>query len=134
MRWRGASGFNLTEALIAIAIVAILITAAIPQYRKTVDRNYRQQAQDILMTIYYGEQAYKVTNNKFIAPGTNWNAIFMDNPHVGDPSPVTFVVTSESDTTFTATATRAAASSPCGGKTMTINKEREVGGSWLTCP
>ena len=72
MRWRDASGFNLMELMITVAIIAILVAAAIPQYTKAMERNYRQQATDILTTIYYGEQAYRVVNGKFI-PAPPWN-------------------------------------------------------------
>ena len=132
--WRDSSGFTLAEALITVAIIAILATVALPQYGKAVERNYRQQAQDILTTIYYGEKAYQVTNNKFITPGGNWNAIFMDDPQVGTNPPITFSV-SGAGATFTATATRAGGSL-CAGRQLTITQVSppKATGSWETCP
>ena len=53
------AGMTLTEVLIAVSIVAILASLALPQYRKKLEVNYRQQAQDLLTTIYYGERAFR---------------------------------------------------------------------------
>ena len=133
-RWRDASGFNLMELMITVAIIVILVAVGLPQYGKAIERNYRQQAQDILTTIYYGEQAYKAENNKFIITA-KWNDIFMENPQVGVVPPITFAVTAAGATTFTATATRAGGGQ-CGGRTLTINEGGPTGvvGSWLTCP
>ena len=100
------SGVTLTEVLIVVVILAILAAVALPQYSKTIEVNYRQQAQDLLTTIYYGERAYRLANDKFIEPGGTWETIFMDNPAVGDPAPITYAVTAADDS-FTATATRA---------------------------
>jgi prepilin-type N-terminal cleavage/methylation domain-containing protein len=131
---RDRAGFTFIELLMVVIVLAILLVVAIPQYRKTVERNYRQQAQDILTTIYYGEKAYRVVNDKFIIPPA-WADIFMDNPQVGAPPPITFAVTAAAAKTFTAQATRAAGSGPCAGQTMTINEAGPpAAGPWLACP
>ena len=114
-----------------VIILAILVVAAAPQYRKAVEWNYRQQAQDLLTTIYYGERAYRLVNNKFVVPAS-WNDIFMDDPHVGASPPINFAVTSASAATFTATATRA--SGTCAPQALSINESRTITGGWLTCP
>lgn len=128
------SGVTLTELLITVLIMSILAAIALPQYRKTMEVNYHQQAQDLLTTIYYGERAYRLANNKFVDPAGTWSAIFMDNPAVGAPPPITYAVTAANTTTFTATATRAAGSGMCAGDAMTLNENRSFGGSWLGCP
>ena len=124
----------MTEVLIAVAIIALLVSVAIPQYRKTVERNYRQQAQDILTTIYYGEKAYQVVRNTFTG-APPWVDIFMDDPHVGATPPINFTVAAAAKT-FTAQAARAAGSGPCAGQTMTINETglSSIAGPWLACP
>ena len=115
-----------------VAIIAILAAVAVPRYGKAIERNYRQQAQDILTTIYYGEQAYRVTNNTFIIPAL-WSDIFMDNPQVGAAPPITFAVTAAKAATFTAKATRSGGQ--CGGRTLTITETGPPGvGTWGTCP
>ena len=133
------TGMTLMEVMIAVSIVAILTSMALPQYRKTLEVNYRRQAQDLLTTIYYGERAYRLANNKFIDPVGNWNTIFMDNPQVGASPPINFAVAVAAGPppTFTASATRAAGSGPCAGLAMTIDENRNLGGAWLLptpCP
>ena len=121
------------EMLMVVVVVAILSSVALPQYRKTLEVNYRQQARDILTTIYYGERAYRLTKNKFVVPAA-WSDIYMDNPAVGASPPITFAVTAAAASTFTATATRAAGSGPCASRVLSINETRTVAGAWLTCP
>lgn len=125
------SGVTLAEVLIAVAIVAILASVALPQYQKTIERNYRQQAQDLLTTIYYGERAYRLANNKFLKT-TTWTDIFMDDPHVGATPPINFAVTGATTTQFKASATRSGGT--CGGKALSIDETRNIAGSWTACP
>jgi len=120
-------GFTLAEVLVTIVIVGILAAIAIPRYRKTIERGYWREAQDLLMTIYHGERAFFFTNTAYCdadnptgAPCTGWRSIHMDNPNLGS-IPVTFSVTA-SGSSFTATATRADGS----GRTMTIDQNRNV--------
>jgi type IV pilus assembly protein PilE len=127
------AGVTLMEVLITVAIVAILAAVGLPQYRKAIERNYRQQAQDLLTTIYYGERAYRLANGKFVVPVT-WNDIFMDDPHVGAAPPIDYAVTAAAANTFTATATRPAGTGPCAGQTLTIDETRTIAGPWLGCP
>ncbi|OGX41156.1 MAG: hypothetical protein A3C53_06330 [Omnitrophica WOR_2 bacterium RIFCSPHIGHO2_02_FULL_68_15] len=117
--------------LIVVVILAILAAVALPQYSKTIEVNYRQQAQDLLTTIYYGERAYRLANNKFVIPAA-WSDIFMDNPAVGG-APITFEVTAAAEDTFTAAATRAGGTL-CNGQAITIDQDRALLGAWLTCP
>lgn len=129
------SGVTLMEVLIAVSIVAILASFAIPQYRKTFERNYRQQAQDLLTTIYYGERAYRLANGQYLkVPPGLWTDIFMDDPQVGAPPPITFAVPAAAANTFTATATRPAGTGVCASKTLSIDEKRTMTGTWLTCP
>ncbi len=121
------------EVLITVTIIAILASVALPQYRKTLEVTYRQQAQDLLTTLYYGERAYRLGNNKFVVPAT-WQDIFMDDPQVGVPPPITYAVTAAAASTFTAEATRAAGSGVCASKVLSIDQSRKITGGWLTCP
>ena len=127
------SGFTLMEVLMVVVVVAILSSVALPQYRKTLEVNYRQQARDILTTIYYGERAYRLLNNKFVVPAA-WNDIYMDNPAAGASPPSSFAVTAAAASTFTATATRVAGSGPCASRVLSINETRTIAGTWLACP
>lgn len=127
----GASGFTLTEVMVAVGIVAILASIALPQYRKTVETAYKREAEDLLMTIYYGERAYFVTNSKYVNPAPNWNEIYMEDPNLGS-IPVAFSVTAPGPT-FTASAQRGPGG-PCANNVLQIDQTRKVSGSWCGCP
>jgi type IV pilus assembly protein PilE len=131
MDLRRRAGFTMHEVLIALVILAILTAIALPQYQRTVEFNYRQQARDLLTTIYYGERAYRVSNTKYVVPA-NWNDIYMDDPQVGSPAPINFAVTKATANAFTAKATRSGGM--CGGRFWTVDETRTFGGNWGTCP
>lgn len=133
----GVVGFTLAELMVTVAIVSILAAVALPQFQKTIRRGHHQAAEDILRTIYAGEQVYESINNTFLpltvtSPSCNdpinpdWCEIFMDNPNVAaSPLPVTFTVTTPTATTFTATATY---TPPEPDKTMSIDQSQTIVG------
>jgi type IV pilus assembly protein PilE len=117
-----ARGFSLAEVLIAVVVVGILAAMALPRYGRTVERGYWRAAQDILQTVYSGEQVYEAANGTYVNPATcapAWRCIYVDNPNTG-AIPVTFLVGGVSATTFTARATRKV------GVFMTIDQNRNL--------
>ena len=60
-------GFTLIELLIAITIVSILVSFAVPQYLKTVERAKDSEAKANLMLIQAAEKIYKLEANQFYA-------------------------------------------------------------------
>lgn len=120
-------GFTLLETLIAVAVIAILVAIAIPQYAKAVQRSHWRTARDILQTIYAGEQVYETDNAAYVDPAacpTPWRCIYMDNPNT-PTLPVTYAVGGVAKTTFAATATYTPT-----GKTQTVDQDRTWGGTW----
>ena len=125
--------FTLFEVLMAVMIVGMLAGLGIPTYRKTVERGYWREAQDLLLTIYYGERAYFTSNGAYFGPLDQtstmaaWRTINMDNPNLGSSPPVTFSVTA-AGATLTATATRTQQTPP---QSMTIDQNRTINtASW----
>ena len=115
-------GMTLMELLVAVSIVGIMASFAVPQYRRTIERSYWQSAQDLLYTIRAGEEVYwnqpgNATYINLTTAAPNWGDIYMDNPNVGNPVPATFWVTGANGTNFLATARRTGS-----GRCMSINK------------
>ena len=141
---RPRGGFTLLEVLIVNGIVAILASVAVPTYLRTVERAYWSEAQDLLLTIYYGERSYFFRNGFYrgnLGPSSStasWNQIFTDNPNIGS-IPVQFDIPDCSPncaTQFSATATRTGCGL-CATKTLTIDQTRALsspGPCWAGCP
>ena len=60
-----ARGFTLIELMIAIVIVAILASIAIPSYREYVIRGNRRAAQAAMMEIATRQQQFFVANRRY---------------------------------------------------------------------
>ncbi len=123
-------GFTLIEVLIAITIVGIMASVAVGQYGSTVQRARWDTSQNILFSIYSGEQTYFSLNGQMRgnlktsttgADMTAWREIFVDNPNRpgGD---VNFAIggLDLNGNVFTATATYVTSPS----KQMTIDENR----------
>lgn len=69
------TGFTLFETLVVILIIAVLATLAIPQYNKTKERIYDNQASADLKLIQMAEKGYHIDTGSYYPAYTNTLAI-----------------------------------------------------------
>ncbi len=61
-------GFNLTELLVALAIVALLAAAAVPLWQRQVERTRRLDATDALLRIAVLQERFHLENGRYARP------------------------------------------------------------------
>ena len=121
-------GFSLMELMFVVIVISILAAVAFPQFQRVIEQGHWRAANDVLYTMYSGEQVFRTSNTTYVNPATcaqPWRCIFMDDPN--GVLPITFAVAGVGLNTFTATATRNGG--PCNGKTQTLDQNRTLGGT-----
>src|SRR5690606_16381268 len=118
-------GFTLIELMVVVAIVAILVSIALPSYQESVRKGRRGQAKADLVDVAQQAERYRTVNSTyggFTLTNTN-------SPATGDVAYVLAMNVAEGGGTFTATATPVAgtaqADARCG--VLTIN---QAGSRW----
>jgi prepilin-type N-terminal cleavage/methylation domain-containing protein len=128
---RRPCAFTLLELLIVVVVVGILSSMGLVSYRKAIERGYWREAQDLLLTIYYGEREYFFTNDTYRTVSDTdgmsaWRVIYIDDPNIAS-IPVRFCVTSAGATTFQASACRGASGCSAGCVPgISINQDRNL--------
>ena len=120
MRAVPPAGYTLNEVLITVAIIAIITSMVIPGFLRAVERGHWRGAQDVLLTLYAGEQVYEAVNRSYIDPvgcAPPWRCIYVDNPNGGV---VTYTIDNASKTTFRATAARG------DGRCMSLDQTKVI--------
>jgi len=64
---RRAHGFGLIEIIVALAIVAILMSIALPGYRRFLLRSHRVEAMHALLDLQGSQERYFVQHNRYAA-------------------------------------------------------------------
>lgn len=112
LRGGHVSAFTLVELIAVVVILGILMVSGVVSYTQMVERSQRRAARDLLLAIYYGEQAYQAINRSYypvggsLGPGSStaeWRTIYMENPN-STTLPMTFTVGGVSATDFCAEA------------------------------
>jgi type IV pilus assembly protein PilE len=118
-------GFTLIELMIVVAVVAILVSIALPSYQESVRKARRGQAKADLVDVAQQAERYRTVNSTY----GGFTLITTNSPATGTPSYVLALDVPEGGATFTATATPVAgtaqATDRCG--VLTIN---QAGSRW----
>ena len=122
-------GFTLIELMVALVIVAIILTIAVPSYRNYVSQSRRSDAKTALLDLASREERYFSTNNKYSATPSDvgyagaWPASIPTSTQVN----YALSISAATATAFSATAVPqgSQASDPCG--TYTINNFGQQG-------
>lgn len=122
---RRSAGFSLLEVMIAVVVVAILASIAVPSYREYVKRGKRAAAQSVLMDLAARQQAFLLDKRRYATSAgelnfNSWPAeIAADYSMV--PDPVT-ANNAASPPTFTVTSTATSSGVMAGDSNMTIDQ------------
>ena len=94
-RKAGKKGFTLVELMIVVAIVAILVALALPNYTRYIFKANRGEAQQLLLNWANNEEIWRASHTTYA-----------DETGIAVPThdKYTFTVTNETATTFTLTA------------------------------
>ncbi len=102
-------GFSLIELLVVVIVVAILSAVSLPQYTKMVEKSRMRDAESKLAMMFQAQRIYRLDWNSY-ATLAQLVPAYMPQPNTAQYS---FTVPAVAAATFTARATRLAAS---GGK------------------
>lgn len=138
---RRETGFSLIELLIAITIIAILGTVAVPQYGRYVQDSRRADAMGDLQSLAQAMERWYISNNSSYlgaaAAGadTGSPAIFpTTSPSSGGTAVYNLTISAATASTYTltATATGAQANDQCANLTLTSTGARGFTGTGMT--
>jgi type IV pilus assembly protein PilE len=116
--YRSAGGFTLVELMVTVAIVAILLSIAVPSYSLYMKKSRRGEAESALMDIAQRQQTYLLDQRAYAPDRATLNtSISVD---VTTFYTVTFA-TGTAPPTFTITATPKAGTAQVGDPTLTID-------------
>lgn len=124
---RRSAGFSLIEVMIAVAVVAILASIALPSYRDYIKRGKRAAAQSVLMDLAARQQAFLLDKRRYATSSSATELRFASWPaeiaadYSMAPDPVTADNTA-SPPTFLITAKATSSGVMVGDQDMTINQ------------
>lgn len=120
-----SSGFTLIELMVVVAIVAILVSIALPSYQDSVRKGRRGQAKADLVDVAQQAERYRTVNNSY----TGFTLLSSNSPTTGTAAYGLALNVAEDGTTFTATATPVAGTAQAGDRcgVLTIN---QAGSKW----
>jgi len=111
-------GFTLIELMIAVAVVVIIATIAIPTYTSFVRKSARSDAMSVLMDLRLQQETYRLKNPSY--------AVSLSSVDIDTPSPngkYNIAITAAGVASFTATATPTGTQSADDCGTFAINQD-----------
>ena len=120
---RKAAGFTLIELMVVVAVVAILAAIAYPSYQDSVRKSRRAQAKADMVEYAALAERFRTVNNTYLTAGaTTFTLPSAQSPReAGSPAHYALALTTQTDNTFTITATAQGgqARDRCGNLTLT---------------
>jgi type IV pilus assembly protein PilE len=131
-------GFNLTELVIVLGIIAVLMALAVPSYRDFVMKSRRTEAKELLYTAAQRQQQYFTMHNRYTAdagqlsvPATSTNGYYNLAIAAGTTGSIN---TSYLLTATPVSGTSQAGDSACGTYSLNSLGTKTVSGSQTTPP
>ena len=125
----GQQGFSLIELMIAVAILAIIVTIAVPSYRQWVLDSNRAEGKALLMQT---AQALERCFTRF-SSYTDGNCAIQNSATIASENQRYNLTVTTTANTFSLTAAPVQADPGCGSLTLTHTGARSVSGSDSDC-
>ena len=105
-RWKENKGFSLVELMVAVGIIGVMSSVAVPKYQKFRAKAAQAEAQATLSSIYTLQQLYFTENDKYTAVAKDkFDDVFSFNiPTNARYEYIAKIGTSSNDLQFAATA------------------------------
>lgn len=113
-----STGFTLIELIIAVAVIAILATVAIPIYTTLTQKSARSDAMAVLMDLRLEQEKYRLKNPNY---SVTLSSVNIDSTSPNNKYNIDITAAGVASFTATATPTGSQASDSCG--TFAINQD-----------
>jgi type IV pilus assembly protein PilE len=112
-------GFNLVELVIVLALVAILVTLALPSWQDALRKSRRSDGMQAITTIHLAQERWRVNNTTYASLAQ----LGVANPYVSSDAHYSLTVSGTSATGYTITAAPQGdqANDSCGNFVLTFN-------------
>lgn len=115
---RGQIGFTLIELMIALAVAAILVVIAIPQYQSYIRRTACENAKSVLVSAANQMERFRAQNNTYSGASL---APYTVSPLDGSAKNTDIAISASSATSYTLTATPRTGGPLASKGTLTIS-------------
>lgn len=113
-------GFTLVELLMVVIIIGVLVTIAIPNYTRAVERSKGSKAKGTLDAIRKAELQYRALSDSYTATIDNLTEVDLPITNIAADNDWTYTIAA---TVSTVTITAARKAGPFSGDTITIDQE-----------